>query len=127
MSRQRAFGLALLFVPFALGGVGAGDAKFFAAAGAYLGPTLTLHAFLFGTILGGPLALALWGRALVRRVAATGGPHAWAGAIAAGAQAGAPRVTLPYTVPLALGVVTALAVDAAGLSLFEGFHLPGFY
>src|SRR6185503_11273203 len=42
---------------FAGGLVGGGDAKFLAAVGAFLGPSLMLRAFLFGTALGVPLAI----------------------------------------------------------------------
>src|SRR6185369_333052 len=54
-------GLGVLLVPFGTGLVGGGDAKFFAAVGAFLGPALALRAFLFGTAFGVPLALvAMW-------------------------------------------------------------------
>ena len=53
-------GLALLvtFPLFALGAIGAGDAKFFAAIGAFLGPGALLPAALYGGLAGGVLALA---------------------------------------------------------------------
>jgi prepilin peptidase CpaA len=86
-------GFALLALPFALGFVGAGDAKFFAAVGAYLGPGLTLWAFLFGTALGAPIAaVALW--------RPRGG-----------------RPGIPYAVPLALGTVVTLACDWTGVAV----------
>jgi len=103
-------GLGLLLVPFALGFVGAGDAKFFAAVGAFLGPWLTLRAFLFGTALGAPLALAAEWRArgtLGAFVALQS--SAW-GCSRRPDAAGA-RTALPYAVPLALGTLTALALD----------------
>jgi prepilin peptidase CpaA len=86
-------GLGLLLVPFALGQVGGGDAKFFGAIGTFLGPRLTLDAFLAGSILGG-IAMLLALRALGRRDAA-----------------------LPYTAPLTAGVVVALALDGVGIGL----------
>jgi prepilin peptidase CpaA len=86
-------GLGLLLIPVALGQVGGGDAKFFGAIGAFLGPRLTLDAFLAGSILGG-IATLLALRALRRREAA-----------------------LPYTAPLAAGVVVALALDRVGIGL----------
>ena len=53
-------GLALLvsFPLFALGAIGAGDAKFFTAIGAFLGPAALLPAALYGGLAGGVLALA---------------------------------------------------------------------
>lgn len=92
-------GLALLCIPFALGFVGGGDAKFFAAVGAYLGPWLTLWAFLFGTALGAPIAAVVLWRA------PRGGGH------------GGTRPGLPYAVPLALGTIATLACDWAGVAV----------
>jgi prepilin peptidase CpaA len=99
-----AAGLAFLIVPFALGFVGGGDAKFFAAVGAFLGPVLIFWAFLFGTALGAPLAaVVLWQRR-------------WAGAPSSPRDA-ASAPALPYAVPLALGVVAALVCDWAGMTV----------
>jgi prepilin peptidase CpaA len=51
------FGLALgiffLYIPFTVGGVGAGDVKLLGALGSLLGPTLIFQIFLASTILGG--------------------------------------------------------------------------
>jgi prepilin peptidase CpaA len=41
------------------GGTGLGDVKLFAAAGALLGPSTTVTAFLFTAIVGGALAIAI--------------------------------------------------------------------
>ena len=88
-------GLGLLLLPFAWGVVGAGDAKFFGAVGAFVGPELAFRAFVLGTALGLPFALlAIW-RAR---------------------SAGATRpATLPYAVPLALGTLAALGLEWAGV------------
>lgn len=86
-------GLGLLLVPFALGQVGGGDAKFLGTIGAFLGPRLTLDAFLVGSILGGIMALLAL-RALRRH-----------------------EPVLPYTAPLAAGVVVALVLDGVGIGL----------
>src|SRR5262245_40948185 len=45
--------IAMLLVPFALGGIGAGDVKMMAAVGAFVGPSLAVLALMAGTILGG--------------------------------------------------------------------------
>lgn len=45
-------GLGLLFIPFALGGIGAGDVKLLAACGAFMGPIFAVKSFLFGAIFG---------------------------------------------------------------------------
>ena len=50
-------GVVLLILPFALGGMGAGDVKLLAAVGALNGPSFVLYTFLYGAIAGGILAI----------------------------------------------------------------------
>ena len=52
-------GILLLFVPFAIGGMGAGDVKLLAAVRALNGHLFTFRAFLYGAIAGGIMALAV--------------------------------------------------------------------
>lgn len=52
-----AAGVLLFIVPFALGGMGAGDVKLLAALGAWLGPADALWIALYSGIAGGVLAL----------------------------------------------------------------------
>jgi len=52
-------GLGMLIVPFAMGGMGAGDVKMLAAVGAFGGPAFAFSTFLYGSIAGGLIALAL--------------------------------------------------------------------
>ncbi|MGE5541721.1 MAG: prepilin peptidase [Bacillota bacterium] len=56
-------GGALLFVPFALGWVGAGDVKLLAAIGAILGPKGVAYSILYGAVAGGVMSAVV----LVRR------------------------------------------------------------
>lgn len=55
-------GLALLFIPFALGGTKAGDVKLLAAVGALKGWVFVLCGFLYGAVLFGIVALLLLAR-----------------------------------------------------------------
>jgi prepilin peptidase CpaA len=50
--------LVLSFPLFALGGIGAGDAKLFTAVGAFVGPIGVLAVIIYGGLVGGALALA---------------------------------------------------------------------
>jgi prepilin peptidase CpaA len=103
-------GFGALFVPVALGYIGAGDAKFFGAVGTFLGPQLTAWALLYGTAFGAFAAIPALCRARAPR---TGVPvPAQLPNSPASAPALAPdrAASVPYAVPLALGAVTALAL-----------------
>lgn len=52
-------GFLVLFIPYLMGGMGAGDVKFMSALGALLGPQQVFSVFLFAAILGGFVALAV--------------------------------------------------------------------
>jgi prepilin peptidase CpaA len=111
-----------LVVPFALGGVGAGDVKMMAAVGALLGPSLAVRALLLGMALGGVVMLlhvAALGRAgeKVRATARMLGAAAAQGSLAPlRAPAADPSpVTLPYSVPLGAGTLAVVAGATVGL------------
>ena len=59
-----ALGIGLLIVPYAMGGMGAGDAKLMGAVGAVVGPRGVFIAFLLTAIIGGAYALLIL---LIRR------------------------------------------------------------
>lgn len=108
--------IALLIVPFALGGIGGGDVKMMAAVGSLVGPQALLASLLAGMILGGVVAVGvLWRRerlgeklhmlgamlrsaALMRSMAPLRAP-----------APGADTIALPYSVPLGLGTALALS------------------
>ena len=50
-------GILLLYLPFSLGGVGAGDVKLVGAIGSLLGPALVLQVFLASAVFGGIFSL----------------------------------------------------------------------
>jgi prepilin peptidase CpaA len=94
-----ATGFALLLGPFALGFVGAGDVKFLAVVGTFLGPARTLDALVLGMALGGLFAIPI----LVRR--------RWH-------DAAARTATIPYAVPLSLGTLAALGCQLFHVTVF---------
>jgi len=67
-------GVALLFLPFALGGLGAGDVKLLGALGAWLGAFEIVWVVLFTGVAGGILAIAV---ALVRGYLRTALENVW--------------------------------------------------
>jgi prepilin peptidase CpaA len=61
-------GAAFFFIPFALGGLGAGDVKLLAALGAWLGPAEIIRAGVYAALAGGVLALVVaLGRGYLRK------------------------------------------------------------
>jgi prepilin peptidase CpaA len=54
-----AVGYSLLVLPYALGGVGAGDVKALAALGAWMNPVQTLYLFCYMALAGGVMALGI--------------------------------------------------------------------
>ncbi|MCL5108744.1 MAG: A24 family peptidase [Chloroflexi bacterium] len=74
-------GCALLFLPFALGGMGAGDVKLLGAVGAARGPGFVLIAFVCTALLGGAISLVMMARAgtLLPALRNLGGALRWAG------------------------------------------------
>lgn len=108
-----AIGFAI-WIPFYLVGViGAGDVKFFAAAGAWLGPSLTWRAALLAAVAGGILAVLylLMERRLggtLRRMALAAASGSLSRAPEQLIAPGARHRPLPYGVALAIGaLVTA--------------------
>jgi len=97
-----AVGAALLLVPFAMGGMGAGDVKMLAAVGAIAGPRVVFHSFLYGAIAGGLVAAALLaGRFYLFR----GRPARGAGSAARAGARGRFTETFPYGIAIFAGTV----------------------
>jgi prepilin peptidase CpaA len=116
--------ILVLFFPFALGGIGAGDVKMMAAVGALLGMRLMLVSLLVGMLLGGVVMLAYLARAgrLREKVAATARMVAVAAMTRSTGplrlSAAAPEaVALPYSIPLALGTAAVLVAYLSGLRI----------
>ncbi len=110
-------GLAVLIVPWAMHGMGAGDVKLMAAIGCWLGPWLTLLSFVAGALLGGLAAVVMIvssGRVVhaftnlqtictkLRRLETAFGEFAGARTFGNTSQ------LLPYGVPLSAGTLAVL-------------------
>lgn len=104
-------GLVLLLLPFMLNGVGAGDVKFLAAAGALGGPEFVWRAFLAGALIGGVLALGflICRRELLPALKRLGQIFcALLLRIPVGIQKTSERHRMPYGLALGLGVIAAI-------------------
>lgn len=106
-------GLALLFIPFVLGGIGAGDVKLLGAIGALKGTTFVFYSFLYGAAIGGFIALFILikqkniGGLLFRLFNAT--LQKEVGALNLEKKDLAP--SFPYGVAIALGVLCAYQLE----------------
>lgn len=100
-----AAGIGLLLIPFATGGMGAGDVKILAAVGAINGAAFAFRAFVYGAFAGGLMAGALlavrWFSALRSRKSLLE---------QASVRRACLRSTLPYGVAIFAGTVAAYAL-----------------
>ncbi len=111
-------GLALMLPLYMIGGMGAGDVKLFAGVGAWVGPVVTLWAFVATVEVGGVMALAMiawsgrwahhWAmlQTIVHEILTVRDP-AKLSTIAAARK---PSMTLlPYGIPLTVGSIAYFA------------------
>ena len=111
-------GLATLLPLYSIGGMGAGDVKLMAGVGAWMGPLVTLWAFVTSAVVGGVMALAMvaWSGEFVRHwvqfqaigheILTVRNPEK----LAASAAARKPTMKLlPYGIPLAVGSIAYFA------------------
>lgn len=107
-------GLALLLLPYILGGMGAGDVKALAALGAWLGPKGCFAVFCYMALIGGLMSLvviivdgSLWrylrrGWALLQSLVLCRGQESLAASLTPGENL---TPGLPYGVAIALGML----------------------
>ena len=100
-------GLAFMMPGHLFGATGAGDVKLLAAAGALLGPTDTIYAFLYTAMAGGILALlvAVGRRRLTQTIGSTGRLLAGDQQVRAGIESTASDNRFAYAPAIAIGVV----------------------
>jgi len=107
-----AVGFGIWIVFYLVGVIGAGDVKFFAAAGAWLGPAATWRAALIAAIAGGVLAVAflVTERRLgdvLRRTALAASSGSLTGIASQTDTPDSKHRQLPYGVALAIGALLA--------------------
>jgi prepilin peptidase CpaA len=100
-------GLAFMMPGHIFGATGAGDVKLLAAAGALLGPTDTIYAFLYTAIAGGALALvvAVARRRLSQTIASTSALMSGSEQARAEVDSTASDNRFAYAPAIAIGVV----------------------
>jgi prepilin peptidase CpaA len=107
--------IAVLLLPFALGGIGGGDVKMMAALGALLGPRLALAGMGAGMVLGGAVMAAYLVRSCRLREKLRAIRVMLTSAVLTGSlaplkvDAADPQaVSLPYSLPLGAGTLAVL-------------------
>lgn len=102
-------GLACWLPFYALGWLGAGDVKLYAAAGAWLGPIRSVEGALIGALFGALLALVWMLKSQgIKNVAQTLGMAAASPELLSpGPSGSAKRSTMPYGVAIAFGALWA--------------------
>lgn len=106
-------GLALLFLPFLWGGIGAGDVKLLAVVGAFQGATQVFYTFVYMALWGGLIAclLLLWHKSLLstlrRLIYGLGlGGVGFSAAVRTGEE----QIYFPYALAIALGALTQVVI-----------------
>ncbi|NPV81007.1 MAG: peptidase A24 [Firmicutes bacterium] len=117
-------GLALLFIPFALGGMGAGDVKLLGAIGALIGPQGVFYTALYGALAGGVMAVVVLikhrrlfvtlrtlGFGFLLFLLGAWGGRSWN---LGQSKGGSGSIGFPYSLAIGAGLVLALILRRAG-------------
>lgn len=121
-----AVGVGVLFLPYLLSGMGAGDVKLMGAVGSFLGPRAVFEAFLVSALVGGLYAILL---IILRRETFQGFFREQFAALyaAAATRSAAPteietkrgRPRLRYGLAIALGTITYIVLKSCGVALLS--------
>ena len=115
-----AAGLGLFVIPYAAGGIGAGDVKLMAAIGAIVGPYDALLSGLLAILVGGAYAIGAmcyqWGLAATGRKLVCAGQ----GALLLGGLGWTQEFTLPFRLRYGLAIAGGTLLYQFGLHPFGG-------
>lgn len=119
-----ATGFALLIVLWLMRAMGAGDVKYMAGVGAWLGPELTLYGAIVGILIGGVISVAMivqqraWQRAATNMglllVKMTSARTAFGEFASARDLTSEGKGAVPYAIPLTLGAWCVLFLSQTG-------------
>ncbi|VFQ46167.1 A24 family peptidase [Desulfoluna butyratoxydans] len=98
-------GLACLFIPFVLGGVGGGDVKLLVATGTWVGAYALFSIFLYGAMAGGTMALVPYVKHQKERRCGNKPAGPWT----------RPSATMPYSLAMAAGYAAYLLMGKVPL------------
>ena len=126
-----ALGLVFLVVLHSLGGMGAGDVKLLAGVGAWMGPTVTMWAFLATGLAGGVIALAMMVlsgdlvghlammQTIAHEILSIRNFARWAEVAELAKARKSQMMLLPYGIPIAVGSISYFAISClSGMGLF---------
>jgi len=109
-------GLGLLFIPFVMGGIGAGDVKLLAAVGAWKGTLFILYTGIYAGIIGGLIALVILIKK--RQLGFTLKSMLFSVVFLRGTKGSLQisdrmnnSVSIPYAIPIALGVILTFFME----------------
>ncbi|MFD1039290.1 prepilin peptidase [Virgibacillus byunsanensis] len=110
-------GLGLLFIPFIMGGIGAGDVKLLAAVGAWKGTMFVLYTGVYAAIIGGLISLIIlikrrqFGFTLKSMLFSILYLKGTKGSLQVPSDTKQP-VSIPYAIPIALGALLTFLMEA---------------
>lgn len=111
-------GLGLLFIPFIMGGIGAGDVKLLAAIGAWKGTLFVLYTGIYAGIIGGLIAILILlkrkqlGFTLKNMLFPLLFLRGTKGSLEIPSDTQNP-VSIPYAIPIALGALAAFLMGVS--------------
>lgn len=120
-------GIGLLFLPFAAGGIGAGDVKLMGVVGIFNGAGFVFSAFILSALAGGIFALAalLMQKRLLSTLGSMGRSiklFIWSGFKVnslPSKNTASDSINIPYAPAIVIGVIAAFILENQGITLIQ--------